>query len=262
MSASWNSCWASTCARWRARGISAMSRIFQNQPISSPGFCSTRRVDHLAVADRLDRFVQIGAFALVGGDRRLVALQRLAVGAELGVGVGDRDVRFQHRGLAEFALGELLPRHERELRIAEPVGGPAEAEQRLARLQALETDALEVHARVLGSALGERREAERDVGAVAQAPVFLGRRRILAELVEQLAAALGLARPEQGDAEVVANVARAGSLQRQAAQRTRGAGVVASAASAAGRAAGRALPRAAAASFLSILASDSSASGR
>src|SRR5205814_10353303 len=67
---------------------------------------------------------------------------------------------------------------------------------------------------------------EGDVGAVAQASVLLGRRGLLADLVEQLRAALRLARSQQRDAEVVANVARAGALQRQTAQRGDGAGVV------------------------------------
>src|SRR5204863_9100515 len=75
-------------------------------------------------------------------------------------------------------------------------------------------------------ALREGREAEREVGAVAQAPVLLVRRRLLADVVEQLRAALRLARPEQRDAEVVANVACAGALLRQAAQRADGASVV------------------------------------
>src|SRR5205085_6346518 len=107
---------------------------------------------------------------------------------------------------AEVAVGELLPRHECRLGIAERVGGPAETEQRLARLQALEANAFEVGPRFLGAAFGERREAEGQVGAIAQAAVLLGGRRLLANVVEQLRAALRLARPEQRDAEVVANV--------------------------------------------------------
>ena len=183
-------------------------------------------VDHgvypLRRAQRDDRFLERFAFLLERGDRRVVAVQRLAVRAELDVGVGHGDPRFERRRVADVALGQLEPGHEGELLVLQRIGGPAEAEQRLVRLQALQAHPLEVAARQPRVAFGQRGEAERDVGAVAQAAELLVLGRHAADVVEDRHAAGDAARRaaqlEQGDAEVVAGIARAGGLQRHAVQ--------------------------------------------
>ena len=179
-------------------------------------------VDPLRRAQRDDRFAQRLALLLEGGDRGVVAVERLAVGAELDVGVGHGDARLERRGVADVAAGELEPGHERELGILERIGGPAEAEQRLVRLQALQPHPLEVAARRLRVAFGQRGEAEGDVGAVAQGAELLVLGRHAADVVEDRHAAGDAARRavelEQGDAEVVAGVARAARLERHAVQ--------------------------------------------
>ena len=167
------------------------------------------------------------AFAVVGGDRLVVALQRLTQRAQFGIGIRQRDAAFQHRRVAVVALRQLRPRHQRLGRLLERRGGPAEAEQCLVGVQAFQPHALQVAARRLGTLVLQGGEAERHVGLVAQGTELLVGLRRATDLVEQRAAARGVAAAHQRHAEVEARVLAGAGALGHAIQHGGGAGVVA-----------------------------------
>ena len=101
------------------------------------------------------------------------------------------------------------PRHQRLLRVLQFGGGPAVAEQRLVGLQAVQAHPFEKAARLLGLLLRQRRKAQGQVGAVAQATLFFVARGGAADLVEQRAALGRIAALDQRDAEIEARVGHA-----------------------------------------------------
>ena len=94
--------------RWRACGISGSSRMFQNQPISSPGLRSSRPSTSLPARIAAIDSSRLALSRSNSGDRLVVALERLAVGAELGVRIGHRDLRLEHGGVAGVAAASSI----------------------------------------------------------------------------------------------------------------------------------------------------------
>ncbi len=138
-------------------------------------------------------------------------------------------LRLEGGGVADVAAGELDPGHEREL--ADP-----SSRRRPSRSRAVPcSTAGSSGARARGSrapaaaGLRERGEAEGDVGPVAQAPVLLVRPHAPCRRCRRASSMPRGVSPalDQCDAEVVAGVARARALERQAAQDAGRAGVVA-----------------------------------
>ena len=114
-------------------------------------FCCSMR---LLESDRLDRFLEGRCSrARTPRSRLRSALERLAVRAELGVGVGHGDLRFGIARRRRRRAGPARPRaREGASRVLRRTRRPAgNHRQRLARLQPLQAHALEVD-RVLSSA--------------------------------------------------------------------------------------------------------------
>ena len=114
------------------------------------------------------------------------------------------DARFEHRRIAGVAAGQFAPRDQRQARLFARRRGPAESEQGLVGVQAVEAHALEQAAGVVGAFVLQRGDAEREVGAVAQAALLFVAGRRAADFVEQGGAAGHVAALDQGHTEVEA----------------------------------------------------------
>ena len=161
-------------------------------------------IDQLAGANRADGRVQAPLFAVVLADGALVELERLAQGAHLGMGEGQGDAGLEHGGVAGIAARQFSPGHQSQTRLLLCRRGPAETEQGLVGVQAVQTHALEQAARILGPLVLQRGHTQSEVGAVAQAALFFVGGRCAADLVEYGGAPGACAALDQGHAEIEA----------------------------------------------------------
>ena len=144
------------------------------------------------------------------------------------MGEGQGNAGFEHGRVAGVAAGQFGPGHQRHAGLFLCRRGPAETEQGLVGVQAVQAHALEQAAGILGTLVLQRGHAQGQVGAVAQAALFFVVGRRAADLVEQGHAAGAVAALDQGHAEVEAGK-RAGALglRRHRPQHGRGASEVA-----------------------------------
>src|SRR5258706_13344417 len=97
---------------------------------------------------------------------------------------------------------EFGPGHERQVRLLERIRCPAETEQRLVRLHAVQAHSLQVGACAFVAVLLQCGETERDVGLVAKAADFFVLGRCTAEFVEHGGAARAVAPLDECPPEV------------------------------------------------------------
>ncbi len=100
------------------------------------------------------------------------------------------------------------PRRERFVEILLGRVRPTHREQCLVRLRALQPHSLQHLLRVFGTIGFEPREAEREIGLVTQRRELFGRRRDLADFIQQLGRFLDALLANQRDADVEARIRR------------------------------------------------------
>ena len=202
--------------------------MVQNQPISSPGLLLDQALDQLAGADRGDRFLRgRRSRCSKSAIARLVALERLAVGAELGIGVGHGDAAPRARPSRRVAA--------RPARATAPAraSGPS-ARRRPSRSRAAPCSPAGSCRRTrsryvarglrAGLARARRSRARRWPG---RAGCGTPRAGIPCRASSSTVVPRAVSPADQRDAEVVARVARPAPASRHRGQRLGGAGVVA-----------------------------------
>ena len=152
--------------------VARLRRVGQRLELPEPAVArilvrAQQVLEHVAVVDARDRGVEIVGLAGKGLQGGLVVLGRLRRGVQLAVGVGHREVRLLHGGVQQAALVQLEPRHQRRAVVAQRRMRPAIAEQRAARIRAVEAHALQRHARLRRLVRLQIGETERQVGLVA-----------------------------------------------------------------------------------------------
>ncbi len=161
-------------------------------------------IHNAARADGGNGLIERIEFAIECRDGALITLGRLAIGAEFGISIGHCNVRFQNRRILHVALRQFHPWHQRQRWLFQTGGRPAHAEQCLVGLWALQAHAFQVIAGGLRLLVGQGREAQGQVGAVAQATVLFVFCALAPQRVQYGGTAVGLPTFDQCNTQVVA----------------------------------------------------------
>ena len=152
--------------------VEGLGRIGQRAQADDPALVlldllAHQRLEEASVGDALDRGVDLVQLLAEGLQRIAVQHRRATVHVQLAVRVRQRQQRFLHGAVRDFALGEHVPRHHRAFVVLRRYVRPAGAEQRLVRERPVEAHAVEelLRAREIGGL--EHHLAEQHVRLVA-----------------------------------------------------------------------------------------------